>query len=137
MKLRLIFLFIVTVCLAGCNFTNKKQAMICADPNCQATSNHTLVCTLTSAEMKERKATVIANLQKELIEKKELKDGFAFKFKGTDAMVDELTSLIKTESECCSFFTFNLSVAGDKSAAWLELSGPEGAKDFIKTELGL
>jgi len=87
--------------------------------------------------MKERKATVIANLQKELIEKKELKDGYAFKFKGTDAMVDELTSFIKTERECCSFFTFNLSVAGDKSAAWLELSGPEGAKDFIKTELGL
>jgi hypothetical protein len=52
-------------------------------------------------------------------------------------MVDELTSFIKTERECCSFFTFNLSVAGDKSAAWLELSGPEGAKDFIKTELGL
>jgi hypothetical protein len=116
---------------------NKKQAMICTDPNCQASSNHTLVCTLTSAEMKERKATVIANLQKELIEKKELKDGYAFKFKGTDAMVDELTSFIKTERECCSFFTFNLSVAGDKSAAWLELSGPEGAKDFIKTELGL
>jgi len=87
--------------------------------------------------MKERKATVIANLQKELIEKKELKNGYAFKFKGTDAMVDELTSFIKTERECCSFFIFNLSVAGDKSAAWLELSGPEGTKDFIKTELGL
>ena len=87
--------------------------------------------------MKERKATVIANLQKELIEKKELKDGYVFKFKGTDAMVDELASFIKTERECCSFFTFNLSIAGDKRTVWLELSGPEGAKDFIKTELGL
>ena len=116
---------------------NKKQAMTCTDPNCKANSNHMLVCTLTSSEMKERKATVIANLQKELIEKKELKDGYAFKFKGTDAMVDELASFIKTERECCSFFTFNLSIAGDKRTVWLELSGPEGAKDFIKTELGL
>lgn len=110
--------------------------MTCTDPNCQTNTQH-VACTLTSAAMRERKATVIVSLQKELIEKKELKDGYAFKFKGSDAMVDELSSFIKTERECCSFFTFNLSVAGDKSTAWLELTGPEGAKDFIKTELGL
>ncbi len=96
-----------------------------------------LTCTLTSAEMQERKATVIANLQKKLIEKKELIDGYAFKFNGSDGMVDELSTFIKTERECCSFFNFNLSIAGNKSTAWLELTGPEGAKDFITTELGL
>ena len=111
--------------------------MTCTDPNCQSNSHQSLVCTLTSGEMKERKATVIANLQRELIEKKETAGGYAFKFKGDDAMVDELSTFIKTERECCSFFTFHLSVAGDKSSAWLELSGPEGAKDFIKNELGL
>jgi hypothetical protein len=100
-------------------------------------SAQSLTCTLTSAEMHERKATIIANLQKEMIEKKELTNGYAFKFNGRDEMVDELSSFIKTERECCSFFNFNLSVAGNKSTAWLELTGPEGAKDFITTELGL
>jgi len=52
-------------------------------------------------------------------------------------MVDELSTFIKTERECCSFFTFNLSVASDKSTAWLELRGPDGAKHFITSELGL
>jgi hypothetical protein len=72
-----------------------------------------------------------------MTDKKELKDGYAFKFPGTDKMLDELTEFIKTERECCDFFTFNLSISGDKSEAWLELTGVEGAKDFISTELGL
>jgi hypothetical protein len=47
------------------------------------------------------------------------------------------SEFIKTERECCDFFTFNLSISGDKSETWLELTGAEGAKDFISTELGL
>jgi hypothetical protein len=52
-------------------------------------------------------------------------------------MLDELTEFIKTERECCDFFVFNLSISGDKSEAWLELTGEEGAKNFIESELGL
>lgn len=93
-------------------------------------------CKLTSPELRERKKTVIASLSKKIIEKKELKDGYAFKFSGTDTILDELIAFIKTERECCDFFTFGLSVSGDKSEAWLELTGAESAKDFITSELG-
>ncbi len=37
-------------------------------------------------------------------------------------MVDELTEFIKTERECCDFFTFNLAISGDKREVWLELT---------------
>ncbi|MBT8196050.1 MAG: hypothetical protein HKO56_02805 [Bacteroidia bacterium] len=50
-----------------------------------------LMCGLSSPELQERKETVIASLQKQLIETKELENGYAFKFPGTDEMVDELT----------------------------------------------
>jgi len=69
--------------------------------------------------------------------KKELENGYAFKFNGTDNMLDELTEFIKTERECCDFFTFNLSIGGDKKEIWLELTGPKEAKEFIKTEMEL
>ena len=72
-----------------------------------------------------------------MIGKKELKNGYSYKFAGTDKMVDELAEFIKTERECCDFFTFKLSTGGDKGQAWLEISGPKGSKDFIKTELDL
>src|SRR5206468_1473563 len=94
-------------------------------------------CKLTTPEFRKRKSIVIASLKKQIREKKELKNGFAYKFSGSDIMVDELTTFIKTERTCCDFFIFNLSINGDKSEAWLEITGPKGAKDFIKTELGL
>ncbi|MEO5893117.1 MAG: hypothetical protein ABIQ31_22900 [Ferruginibacter sp.] len=96
-----------------------------------------LSCKLTNPELQERKKTIIAILQKNIIAKKELENGFAFKFLGTDKMLDELTDFIKTERTCCDFFNFHLSISGDKEEAWLEITGPEGSKDFITTEQGL
>lgn len=96
-----------------------------------------LSCKLTTPELQKRREVVLASLKARIIEKRELKNGYAFKFPGTDKMLDELTEFIKTERECCAFFTFNLSISGDISEAWLELTGVEGAKDFITTELGL
>jgi hypothetical protein len=115
----------------------KETTSVCSD-DCKAKSKTgELSCKLTTPELQARKATVLESLRKQIVEKKELKDGYAFKFAGTDKMVDELIEFIKTERECCDFFTFNLSISGDKSEAWLELTGVDGAKDFIKTELEL
>lgn len=95
-----------------------------------------LSCKLTSPELQKRKQTVIAALKQQIIEKRELPNGFAFKFPGTDQMLDELIAFIKAERECCDFFTFQLNISGDKSVAWLELKGTEGAKEFVVSEMG-
>jgi len=96
-----------------------------------------LSCKLTSKELQQRKETVIASLKQQVLETKELQNGFAFRFKSTDKILDELTEFVKSERQCCDFFTFTLIFPGDGSDAWLELTGPEGTKDFISTELGL
>ena len=96
-----------------------------------------LSCKLSSAKLIKRKETVLKSLKQQILETIELSDGYAFRFPGTDKVLDELTEFIKTERTCCDFFIFGLSISGDKSEAWLELTGPEGAKDFITGELGL
>ena len=80
---------------------------------------------------------LVARLKEQVVARKELPNGYAFDFPGNDAMVDQLTEFVKTERTCCSFFTFTLTVQGDGSLACLELTGPEGAKEMIVTELGL
>ena len=151
-------LTVLIILLTGCNFTNKKKEFMsaehklnfkpepktdfttfsaCGDKKCTDSKHPEIACTLTSPELMARKATVIASLKRQVLESKELPDGFAYRFHGDDAVVDELTDFIKTERQCCSFFTFDLSVKGDKSVAWLKLTGPEGAKEFITTELDL
>jgi len=100
-------------------------------------SSQSLACKLTSPELQQRKATVIASLQRLVMERQELENGFTYRFAGTDAVVDELASFIKTERLCCDFFDFSLTVKGDASAAWLTITGPQGAKEFITAELVL
>lgn len=131
----MLFKLSILAALAISSCQNSPSASICS-AQCQAKNKDgNLVCKLSSPEMHERKSTVLASLKRQVLEKRELENGYAFKFIGTDKMVDELTEFIKTERTCCGFFTFNLSVSGDASEAWLELTGPEGAKDFITDEM--
>ena len=95
-----------------------------------------LTCSLSSAQLRERKQTVIGSLKEILISKKELPNGYAYQFKGTDDVLDELLLFIKTERLCCSFFYFNLSL-NRQGLVWLELSGPDGAKEFIDKDVQL
>lgn len=96
-----------------------------------------MVCKHTTAELDQRKQTVLASLKTQFLERKELEDGYAFRFVGTDAVLDELNAFIQSERQCCPFFTFGLTVSGEPAAAWLALTGPEGVKEVIREELGL
>ena len=107
-------------------------------PTIKAANKETeLSCKLSTPELRKRKETVLKSLRQQVLERKELANGFAFRFPGSDHVIDEITEFIKTERSCCDFFTFSLSVSGDKSEAWLELTGVDGAKDFISNELEL
>lgn len=73
----------------------KKNATETANTN-QCTDNcgeRTIACKLTSPEMQKRKTTVIASLKKQILEKKGLKDGYAYKFKGTDSVVGKSSQI--------------------------------------------
>jgi hypothetical protein len=115
------------------NNMKKKETATCID-GCE---KKPITCKLTSPEIQQRKITVIASLKKKIIVKKEISNGFSYKFFGSDAVVDELITFVKTERLCCDFFDFSLSVKGDGTSAWLTITGPKGAKDFIKNELEL
>lgn len=93
-------------------------------------------CKLTTPELQKRKATVLERLRKQIIERKELANGYAYKFSGSDSMIDELTEFIKTERQCCDFFNFHLSVTCERTL-WFEITGEKGAKEFFTSELEL
>lgn len=136
MKHLLVYMFLLFSLVGYSQTSNKKNSKKINDDPCTGTCcTKDLTCKLTTPEIQERKRTVIVNLKRQVIKKKELKNGFSYTFKGGDAMVDELTSFIKTERLCCDFFDFALTVKGDSSFATLSITGPKGVKDFIKDEL--
>jgi hypothetical protein len=99
-------------------------------------SKETVACKLTTPELQERQKTVIAEVKKLLVQRIETTNGVRYSFNDSDNTIDLLTSFIKTERLCCSFFTFNLVIGQSEGFVSLELSGPAGTKDFIASEIG-
>jgi hypothetical protein len=121
----------------ACAKPQANKARIKQDSMIATNKDTDISCKLTTPELQKRKETVLAGLKGQILEKKEVPNGYAFRFAGTDAVVDELAEFVKSERSCCSFFVFTLSFSGDASEAWLTLTGPEGAKEMISDELGL
>ena len=127
--LNIIFVITAILTIHTVNAQDKESSMK------TLTERAKLTCKLTTPELQQRKKTVIADLKSQVLEKVETENGFRYKFDGTDAMLDKLNEFIKTERLCCDFFVFTLTASSDAKATWLELSGPEGTKDFIKHEI--
>jgi len=93
-------------------------------------------CKLSSAELEKRKTDVLSVLKNKMLDKKELPDGYSFRFINNDEMIDMLTDFIKSERQCCDFFNFAMHINNDGNL-WFDLTGPKEAKEMISTELGL
>ena len=125
------YLLCLLVMVTTAAFSQQKS-----NSNVMSKESANVACKLTTPELQERKRTVLAEVKGLVIERKETEKGVRYKFDGSDKTIDLLTSFIKTERLCCGFFDFDLSVGGEDSFVWLELSGPEGTKDFIEAEIG-
>ena len=103
--------------------------------NAMETATKQVTCKLTTPELEKRKATVIAELKALVLDRKELIDGYSYKFEGSDNNLDKLNEFVKTERMCCDFFTFQITI--EVNVATLNITGPNGAKEFLKEEVDL
>lgn len=90
-----------------------------------------IACTLNDAEFRERERTVLEQLKSNVITVTETTSGYAFRFPSDDASFAALNEFIVLERRCCPFLDFNLTVPRGNGEIVLELSGPDGAKEFI------
>ncbi len=94
-----------------------------------------IACKLTGAERAERGDTV-KNLFDETEEVRELDDGYAFRFSGSDAMAPRLLEFTLEERRCCPFFTFELVFTPNEGHIWVHLRGSEAIKEFVASAWG-
>jgi hypothetical protein len=92
-----------------------------------------VACNLTEDQLQERRTEVLKTLKSALVETKELEDGYAYCFPSDESWITELTKLITAERACCPFLRFNLRIEPSRGPIWLELTGPEGTKDFLQS----
>jgi len=94
-----------------------------------------IACCLTSAELREREATLLAQFKSAVIETEELPDGYAFRVPGNGESITIIAEMIMAERECCPFLTFDLVAQPNMGPVIVRVNGPAGSKEFLKTIL--
>ena len=92
-----------------------------------------VACCLTSAELREREATLLARVRSAVIETEELPDGYAFRISGDGKWIGLIAELIVAERECCPFLAFEVAALPNMGPVIVRVTGPAGTKDFLKT----
>lgn len=90
-----------------------------------------LTCRLTTPELGARSTILREKIFVAVESRRELDNGFAFRFPSTAESIAQLADFIVSERECCPFFRFELAIEPGGGAAWLTLTGPAGTKEFI------
>jgi len=90
-----------------------------------------IACTLTAPELQQRRETVLQKVRRAVVEVRELKDGYAYSFSSASEWLDEVANLIELERQCCSSLRFRLTVEANDGSLLLEMTGPEGTKEFL------
>jgi hypothetical protein len=90
-----------------------------------------VACSLTSAELQERRRTILSKVRDSVLETVELESGFAYRFPPDSAIISQLATLVELERQCCPFLRFRITVEEADGPIWLELTGPEGTKELL------
>ncbi|HVE80053.1 MAG TPA: hypothetical protein VNA89_14400 [Gemmatimonadaceae bacterium] len=98
-----------------------------------------VACTLTADELRGRRDGLIASLAPLAREIRDVGgdggDGIALRFDPSGDGLAAITGVIDAERRCCRFLRFRLTVEPDEGAVWLELTGPAGTRDFLRSAL--
>jgi hypothetical protein len=94
--------------------------------------NMPIACGLTSAALREREATLLARFRSGVIATEELQEGYAFRLPGDAGWIELIAELVVAERECCPFLTFEFAALPNMGPVIVRVTGPAGAKDFLK-----
>lgn len=94
-------------------------------------------CALSPTEMEGRVLLFDEIISKGVLERKELEDGYGFRFAPEARWLQALTEIILLERECCTFLQFAIVAVPNDGPIWFEITGSKDVKCFLKAQLGL
>ena len=94
-----------------------------------------VACTLSSAELREREATLLAQFKSVVIAAEELDEGYSFRLPGDKKFLALVAEILSAERECCPFLRFELTAESNQGPLTLRVTGPAGKKELIKSLL--
>lgn len=94
-----------------------------------------IVCELTPGEIAARREGLLPGLLEQARELVFLPHGIRSAFAPSSDLLNNLVRMIDAERQCCKFLKFALTVEPDDGQILLEITGPAGTTEFLKTLL--
>jgi len=91
-----------------------------------------IACTLSAAELAERRAGLLPGLAARAHRRLALPNGCEWQFEPADGLLAEMMNVIDMERRCCRFLRFSVSVEVDAGPIVLQLTGPPGTREFLE-----
>ena len=99
-------------------------------------SDPPVACSLDPASLAARRAGLLAELLNRAAGQEELPDGRRFTFDPSSATLELIVRALDAERQCCRFLRFQLTVEPNLGAFVVDLTGPEGTREFLSGLLG-
>ncbi len=74
---------------------------------------------------------MFATLVRRADERRELPDGYRFRFAATDDILSAVANTVDAERMCCRFLRFTVTIEPDEGPICVDLTGPPGTREFL------
>jgi hypothetical protein len=104
----------------------------------QETQKRAFTCNMSAIPAETRPAynKLTETIIRAVEDRRELSDGYSFRFSREQIKADQLIAWIDLEKKCCPFFGFEIHWEKENGPLSLHLTGEEGVKPFIEAEFG-
>jgi hypothetical protein len=96
-----------------------------------------IACTLSPDDLRERREGLLADLLRRADHRELTAEGLRVRFPAESEVLAAIVRIVDAERQCCRFLRFGITVEPDGGPISLELSGPDGTREFIASLLDL
>jgi hypothetical protein len=93
-----------------------------------------IACTLSTAELQERKATIFASLRNAVLGKSRITGGYRYEFANHSTTLRDVCRMVELERQCCRFLNFDLTES--EKPIRLDVSGQPEALAIVEDLFG-
>ena len=90
-----------------------------------------LTCELSTPELQQRKAGLLATVRAQATALRPVADGLSLEFPDSGATLTDVLELVRLESACCRFLRFELQTGPRGAPTMLQVTGPAGTREFL------
>ena len=94
-----------------------------------------IACALSQAELATRRNELLPGLSSRADSQETIPGGFRWSFSEAKGLLQDVVSVVEAARRCCRFLRFRRTLEPDGGPLWMEVTGPEGAQEFLRSIL--